>query len=485
MLAAIDLGSNSFRLHIGTFDGEQIRIVNSAREPVRLGAGLDERGNLTLSAMQSAVACLSRFSEILQATPLTRVRVVATNTVRIARNARAFLQLAEKAIGYPIEVISGEEEGRLIYMGVAYALDDVSERRLVIDIGGGSTELVLGQGSEIEEVESFGIGTVATASRFFSGPKITEQAFESAILKARSYFEDGMKPFHPRLWHAAYGSSGTMRTIADVLEKNVIGDSTLSLKNLRALKDWLVACGRQDSIDLAGIKPERISVILGGLPVLIGLAEELGLKQLWPIEAGLRMGVLWDLHMRSRSKDRRRESIKRFMKRHGADEQRAASAKSNAQTLYEQLNPEQEELSRMVSWAAQIHEVGMVVSHTGFHKHGAYLALHADLPGFTQHEQQVLSTLVLAQKGNLRKISDTLADADLAKAVLALRLGVIFMHARIDPAEEDIRLRMRQRIDMELPKGMLASHPTLAYWLGKEQANWEEVGYDFLVRPLV
>jgi exopolyphosphatase/guanosine-5'-triphosphate,3'-diphosphate pyrophosphatase len=485
MLAAIDLGSNSFRLHIGAFDGEQIRIVNSAREPVRLGAGLDERGNLTVSAMQSAVACLSRFSEILQATPLTRVRVVATNTVRIARNARTFLQIAEKAIGYPIEVISGEEEGRLIYMGVACALDDESERRLVIDIGGGSTELALGQGSEIEEVESFGIGTVSTASRFFGGQKITEHAFDSAILKARSYFEDGMKPFHPRLWNVAYGSSGTMRTIADVIEKNAIGDYTLSLKNMRILKDWLIACGRQDSIDLVGVKPERISVILGGLPVLIGLSEELGLKQLWPIEAGLRMGVLWDLHMRSRSKDRRRESIKRFLRRHGVDEQRAAAAKSNARTLYSQLNPEDEELTRMVSWAAQIHEVGMVVSHTGFHKHGAYLALHADLPGFTQHEQEVLSSLVLAQKGNLRKVSETIADTDLAKAVLALRLGIILMHARINPAEEEIKLRMRQRIDLELPKGTLSAHPTLAYWLGKEQASWEEVGIDFLVRPLV
>lgn len=485
MLAAIDLGSNSFRLHIGAFDDDQIRIVNSAREPVRLGAGLDERGNLTVAAMQTAVACLSRFSEILRATPLTSVRVVATNTVRIARNARAFLQLAEKAIGYPIEVISGEEEGRLIYMGVACALNDVSERRLVIDIGGGSTELVLGQGSDIEEVESFAIGTVATASRFFGGQKITGQAFNEAILKARSYFEDGMKPFHPRLWHVAYGSSGTMRTIADVLEINAIGDSTLSLKNLRTLKDWLIACERQDSIDLAGIKPERISVILGGLPVLIGLAEELGLKQLRPIEAGLRMGVLWDLHLRSRSKDRRRESIKRFMKRHGVDEQRAASAKSNTRALNEQLNSDNEEITRLVSWAAQIHEVGMVVSHTGFHKHGAYLALNADLPGFTQHEQQVLSTLVLAQKGSIRKVSDAFADPTVAKAILALRLGIIFMHARINPAEEDIRVRMRHRIDLELPKGMLASHPTLAYWLGKEQANWEEVGFDFLVRPLI
>ncbi len=199
MLAAVDLGSNSFRLHIGSFDGERIRIVNSAREPVRLGAGLDDAGNLTLSAMQTALGCLGRFSQILQATDLTRVRVVATNTVRVARNAKAFLALAEKALGFPIEVISGEEEGRLIYMGVACALDDASERRLVIDIGGGSTELIVGQGSDIESVESFGIGTAKIASAYFPGGRLTAAAFDAATLKARSRFEDHLKPFHPRL----------------------------------------------------------------------------------------------------------------------------------------------------------------------------------------------------------------------------------------------------------------------------------------------
>ncbi|MFM8464046.1 MAG: Ppx/GppA family phosphatase, partial [Burkholderiaceae bacterium] len=140
MLAAVDLGSNSFRLHIGTFDGDRIRIINSAREPVRLGAGLDARRNLSQAAIQSALACLARFSHILQSTPLSGARVVATNTVRVARNASSFLPMFEKAIGYPIEIISGEEEGRLIYMGVASTLNLPLERRLVIDVGGGSTE---------------------------------------------------------------------------------------------------------------------------------------------------------------------------------------------------------------------------------------------------------------------------------------------------------------------------------------------------------
>ena len=481
MLAAVDLGSNSFRLSIGTFDGDRLRIVNSAREPVRLGAGLDKRGNLSAQSIQTAVACLSRFSRILKATPLTNVRVVATNTVRVARNASAFVPLFEKALGYPLEVISGEEEGRLIYMGVASALDLPHERRLVIDIGGGSTELVLGHGHEIEQVESFSIGTVATANRFFDGGRLSATAFDEAELNARSVFEDGLAPFHPRYWEVGYGSSGTMRTLAEVIENNSLGDGQLSMKSLLALRERLIGAGRVSKIDLEGIKPERVAVILGGLPVLLGLAQELRFKSLVSIEAGLRMGVLWDLYLRERKRDRRQDSVRRFMKRFGVDDARASKAAANALVLYAQT-VDNGPLERMLGWAGKLHEVGMVVSHTGFHKHGAYLALNADLPGFTTHEQHLLSVLLLAQKGNLRKVQDAVADNEVARAILALRLGILFMHARLDPAIEPVKLGMRTRIEIEVGSKLMASHPTLAYWLSKEKVAWEEVGRQFVVK---
>lgn len=482
MFAAVDLGSNSFRLHIGTFDGERIRIINSAREPVMLGAGLDRRGNLTPQAIDTALACLSRFARVLKATPLAGVRVVATNTVRIARNAQAFLPLAEKAIGHPIDVISGEEEGRLIYMGVACALDQPRQRRLVIDIGGGSTELILGHGNDIEEVESFGIGTAAMAANFFGGERITAAAFDAAILAARSHFEDGILPFHPKLWDIAYGSSGTMRTLADAIEKNALGDGQLSLKGLIALKEKLIDVGRKSRIDLAGVRAERISVILGGLPVLLGLANEVGLKVLQPVEAGLRMGVLWDLHMRERKRDRRQASVRHFMERFGVDMSRASQAAGNAMSLYRQLCGDNGPQERMLGWAGQLHEVGMMVSHTGFHKHGAYLVLNADLPGFTTHEQHLLSILLLAQKGNLRKVADALTDPDILKAILALRLGILFMHARLDPAIEPVRLQLRSRIELTMGASMLTAHPTLAYWLAKEQSAWGDADRQFVLR---
>ena len=484
MLAAVDLGSNSFRLHIGIHDGETIRIIKSAREPIRLAAGLDQYGNLTTQAMQNALDCLSRFAEILKATPLTSVRVVATNTLRIARNAAAFMPLAEKAIGYPIEIISGEEEGRLIYIGVASFQNQPTERRLVIDIGGGSTELALGQGYDIERVESFGIGTVDTCNRFFADERLTDAAFNAAILSARSHFEDGVADFHPRYWNLVYGSSGTMRTLAELIEKNNLGDGTLSTKNLKSLKDRLIACGKISKIDLVGMKPERISVTLGGLPVLLGLCEELGLRNLKSIEAGLRMGVLWDLHMRASHKDRRDESVLECMRRFGVDKKRANQALANAKALHAQMKPDSNQYERLLGWGAQLHEVGLVVSHTGFHKHGAYLAEHADLPGFTTHEQQVLSTLILAQKGNLRKVPQVLTEADLAKAILSLRIAIIFMHARLDPVSEQIRLRLKSRIEMDISKKTITDHPTLSYWLSKEQGAWNEIGLEFFIRTI-
>lgn len=484
MFAAVDLGSNSFRLHIGMYDGERIRVVNTAREPVRLGAGLDANGNLTQKAMKTGLDCLGRFAQVLRATQLSAVRVVATNTLRVARNAADFIRLAEKAIGYPIEVISGEEEGRLIYMGVASALDLPSERRLVVDIGGGSTELVLGQGHDIAAVESFSIGTVPVATRFFDGDRITASGFDAAVLYARSVFEDGLSEFHPKFWDVGYGSSGTMRTLGDVIEKNVLGDGELSVASMEALRDRLIAAGRVGKIDLAGLKAERVAVVLGGLPVLLGLAQELGLKTLQSIEAGLRMGVLWDLYLRQRKRDRRQDSIRQFMKRFGVDERRASQALANATTLYQQLTGGSGPMDRMIGWAAQVHEVGMMVSHTGFHKHGAYLALNADLPGFTTPEQHLLSVLVLAQKGNLRKVPDALAEPEIAKAILALRLGIIFMHARIDPAIEAVKLRRGQRIEVEIGRHLTNAHPTLAYWMAKEQSAWEEAGVPFVVRQI-
>ena len=483
MFAAVDLGSNSFRLHVGKDEGGAIRIVKSARDPIRLGAGLDSEGNLTEQAMQAALQCLKNFRGILENYRLDAVRVVATNTLRIAKNAQSFLPLAEAAIGYPVEIISGEEEGRLIYMGVSAALAMSDEPRLVIDIGGGSTELILGQGGEIRHVESFSIGTARQSLLFFPGGRIDAASFDAAILSARSQFEDAAPLYHPQFWNAAYGSSGTMRAISEVIERNGIGDGTTSIENLIALKDRLIAAGNVRHADLAGIKPERVIVMAGGLAILIGIMRELGVRTVQAVDAGLRMGVLWDLHLRASKRDRREESVQEFMHRFHVVESRALQVARTAAALYELLKPSSDALGKYLYWSGLLHEIGLSVSHTGYHKHGAYMVEHADLPGFTAREQRVMSMLVVAQKGNLRKLGDALTDPDFAKAVFALRLATIFLHSRIDDVN-GMRLKMKSRIELELKREWIETHPTLSYWIDKERGWWDEVGVDMTVKIL-
>lgn len=482
MLAAVDLGSNSFRLHIGRQDGDLIRIVKSERDPIRLGAGLDKNMFLTDTAIQTALDSLARFRTVLDAYPLEAVRVVATNTMRIAKNAAVFLPAAEQAIGHPIEIISGEEEGRLIYMGVASALGTADERRLVIDIGGGSTELIVGQGFGIDRVESFSIGTVGHSHAFFPDGRITEAAFDKAILSARSHFEDGVPAFLEWPWESVYGSSGTIRAIADAISRNSLGDGKLSYKSMEALKTCLIGFGHVSRIDLVGMKPDRAAIIMGGLAVLMGALRELRVKTMQPVEAGLRMGVLRDLQLRATRRDRREQSVQQFRDRFAVDQTRADHVAQIASGLYAQLKPVSDAYERQLYWSGQLHEVGMAVSHSGYHKHGAYMIENADLPGFTSGEQRLLSKLVLGQKGNLRKLNGTLGDLDFAKAVLALRLAVMAMHSRIDVLADELRVKMKSRIEIEIRRDWIRQHPTLAYWIEKEQEWWGETGIEFLVR---
>jgi exopolyphosphatase/guanosine-5'-triphosphate,3'-diphosphate pyrophosphatase len=483
MYAAVDLGSNSFRLHIGRHEGDVIRVIKSARDPIRLAAGLDENGNLTPAAIKMAVDSLTHFRSILDAYPLEALRVVATNTIRIAKNSHELLPAAEQAIGCPIEVISGEEEGRLIYMGVSNSIAIPGERRLVLDIGGGSTEVILGRGHEIDKVESFGIGTVRHSSTFFPDGRITESGFEAAILSSRSVFEDAAPFYQPQFWRNAYGSSGTIRAIADSISRNGFGDGRVTQHNLALLKQYCIQCGHISQLDLGGIKPERVAMVIGGLAILIGLMQEMNIEVLNPIDAGLRMGVMWDLYLRATKRDRREQAVRNAGKLFHSDGIRAERVAEMARSLYGQLKPATDNYSRHLFWAAMLHEVGLVVSQTGYHKHGAYMIENADMAGFTTREQRVMSRLILSQKGNLRKVGEALGDLDFAKAVLALRLSVTFMHSRVEVDFQDFRLKMKNRIEMEIRRDWIALHPTVSVWLQKEIECWREIGIDFVVRP--
>jgi exopolyphosphatase/guanosine-5'-triphosphate,3'-diphosphate pyrophosphatase len=484
MFAAVDLGSNSFRLHIGEPAAGRMNVVRTARDPIRLAAGLDSNGMLSEAAIRNAVRCLEEFSAILKQYRLDAVRVVGTNTLRIARNADVLLPLAEKAIGYPIEIISGEEEGRLIYMGVDRMLDRPDEKRLVIDIGGGSTEVILGTGPEIHLVESFSIGTHPQGAAYFPGGRIEAGAFDAAVLAARARFEDAAACYREQSWSAAYGSSGTMRAIGEVIARNGIGDGAMSQASLLALRDLLVRLGHVDAFDLPGIKPERIPVMVGGLTVLIGVMQELGFDGMTAINAGLRLGVLADLELRANRHDRRDLAIQACMRRFGVDEQRAGRTAAIARKLHDKLAPQGDTYAHYLSWSCLLHEVGLAVSHSGAHKHAAYIVCNADLPGFTTREQRLMSNLVLGQKGNLRKIRAELAEPGFARAMLALRLAAVFMHAKVDDGVDALKVRLKTRIEIDAPRAWLKSHPTVLCWFEKERAAWGEVGVDFQLRPV-
>ncbi|MCD6026956.1 MAG: Ppx/GppA family phosphatase [Solimicrobium sp.] len=482
MYAAVDLGSNSFRMHIGRLDGDVMRIIKSAREPIRLGAGLDAENNLSAPAIQRAITALSRFSAVLNQYSLESVRVVATNTLRIAKNTGDFIAELENAIGYPIEIISGEEEGRLIYMGVAKVLPNPLENRLVIDIGGGSTEIILGHGPEIIKVASFAVGTVKHSVGFFLEGRLSHENFDASVLSARSNFEDAALLYRSSNWAHVYGSSGSMRTVATALTRNKIGDGSLSLDNLETLKNRCIEVGEINQLHTLGIKQERTTMVVGGLAILIGVMQELNITTLQTIEAGLRLGVIWDLHLRATKHDRREETVQLVSTAFHIDEQRARYVGILAHTLYDQLKPGVSNYISQLVWAARLHEVGLVVSQTGYHKHGAYLIEYADMPGFTTCEQRTMSKLILSQKGNLRKVQELLQDSDLAKAVLALRLAVLFMHTRLELAQAEVNVRMKNKIELEIKNDWLTQHPTLSFWLENEQRAWFEINIDFVLR---
>ena len=482
MLAAIDMGSNSFRLQIGEYINNTIRVIRVAREPNRLAAGLNRDNVLNDKAFQGGIEALRNLRAVLDLYPIDTVRAVATNTLRIAINAPQFLALAEEALGYPIEVISGEEEGRLIYLGVDNLLSMPDERRLVIDIGGGSTEIIRGKGKDIERVESFSIGTVMQSQTFFPKGQITEKAFDDAITSARSYFEDAKSHYRRRHWQAAYGASGTMRAIGEIIGFSPIGDGLLTAENLELLRENMIERGKFSKLDLPPLSLGRASSVVGGLSILIALMRDFSIPVMQTVESGLRMGILWDLSMQSTELDRREESVHRFLRRYGVDRKRARQVAGYAMALYEKLKPQSDTHKNLLRWSALMHEVGIYISSTNYHKHGAYLVENADLAGFTAREQKQMGRFILAQKGNLRKMNEITADPDALKAVLAIRLATIFLRSGAPVSLDDIGIRIGRQIEITMPKRWLKRYETLSYWLGRERNWWTRISIPFVIR---
>jgi len=484
-LAAIDMGSNSFRLEIAQLQGGQYRRREYLKDTVRLGAGLDADGMLTESAMQRGLECLQRFADHLQGFAPTRVRAVATQTLREARNRDEFLRRAQQALGHPIEVISGREEARLIYAGVA-RLQASSLPRLVIDIGGRSTEMILGQGRTPQTAESFQVGSVSLSLRFFPEGRFTEAAFRGAQIAAGAEFEEALNLFERRHWRHALGSSGTVGAVSQILAASGITDGRITPPALRWCIEQCLAAGHQDALRLPGLKDDRRAVVAGGLCILYTLLTQFDIEDLHPAKGALRQGVIFDLAERlgmatgagSPRLEMREASVLALQQRFGVDIAQAQRVQKLAVELHRQLvGRAPRETLRELEWSAALHEIGMMVSHHDHHRHSAYLLAHVDAPGFSQSQLRRLGNLVLGQRGGLRKLEPLLGDESLLWQIVALRLAAIVYHARTDFVTRGLRLaRARGGIDIHVPRTWLHEQPRAVYLLREEAQAWTRAG---------
>jgi exopolyphosphatase / guanosine-5'-triphosphate,3'-diphosphate pyrophosphatase len=497
LLAAIDLGSNSFRLEIGRYDHGQIQRVAYLKETVRQGNGLDADRNLTDEAMQRGWDCLARFAERLSGFKKSQVRAVATQTLREAKNRDVFLKKGCDILGFPIEVIAGTEEARLIYQGVAHMLPSNQDRRLVIDIGGRSTELVLGHGLEATETASFRVGSVAWSMKYFPTGEFTESAFDRAEIAAQAVLEEALSTYPRHLWNKAYGASGTVGAVADILALSGFPEGEISLDGLTWLVKCLVRAGHANKVLLEGLKDDRRAVIGGGVSVLRALMNLLQVSTLYVAQGALRHGVLFDMVDREgHDTDTRDQSIQRLALKFAVDTTQGQRVGRVAVHLLQQMVTKHEaseattldRMYRKLSWASQLHEIGVAISHSDYHKHGAYILDNADLLGFGMPELHRLGQLVLGQRGKLKKLEDALQDNEFAKMLLALRVSLILCHARKDPVYKDLRLVCddhKQRVSLHAPDAWLQEFPQSAHLLKQESTSWQKApwSFEFVTKP--
>jgi exopolyphosphatase/guanosine-5'-triphosphate,3'-diphosphate pyrophosphatase len=485
LLAAIDLGSNSFRLEIGQAQGSHIARSGYWKETVRLAAGLAPDGRLSRRAIDQACTCLARMNERLGGMDAAQVRAVGTQTLRQAVNADQFLAEAQRVLGYPIEIISGREEARLVFEGCTRTLPPSRRRRLVVDIGGASTEVIAGRGFTPAHAESFKIGCVGTTLRFFPEGRIDRVSLRRAQVACAAELEEAQDAFHRYGWDEAYGSSGTIGAAALILRSQGWADGNVTASGLARLRQALLDFGEVRRVQFEGIKTERAEVLVGGIAALSAIFDTFGIEEMRPAKGALRAGLLYDLLGRREHHDVRDATVLRWQQRYGADAALAAKVGATARKLYAALVPDApEEAVRALRFACQLHEIGFAVSHSDYHKHSAYLVRNGDLQGFSTSDQERVAELVLGQRGNLRKVVDALGDRLRAGALLALRLAIVLHHARRPVRLPRWNVVVRNAFEFGIERSWIARRPLTRHLLDEEAQQWARVGIALRIREL-
>jgi exopolyphosphatase/guanosine-5'-triphosphate,3'-diphosphate pyrophosphatase len=411
---------------------------------------------------------------------------VGTNTLRRAKNADDFLQEAEEVLGHPIETISGREEARLIYLGVAHSVANPPGRRLVLDIGGGSTELIVGRDFRPLELESLYLGCVTMSRTYFPGGEIDASRWKRAETAAMQELGPLRRRFRRLGWDQAVGASGTVRSIDAVCRAEGWSDDGITSKSLKRLRDALLRAGHVDRLRLKGLNPERRAVFPGGVAVMAAAFEALGISSMESANGALREGLLYDLLGRSGKEDVRIRSVNALAERFHVDRGQAARVEETARRYLRRLSRPWEltskDTARLLSWAAQLHEIGLDIAHQQFHKHGAYIVAESDLFGFSREDQRVLATLVRAHR---RKFPSGAVKAlprrwrrPAERLAVLLRLAVVLHRSRSSDPLPRLQLGPGKRsLKVRIPSGWMDAHPLTVADLDQERAYLEEAGF--------
>lgn len=485
LIAAVDLGSNSFHMVIAQeFQGE-FRTLEKRGQKVQLAAGLDAAGLLSEDAQQRGLDCLREFAQRLQGMDSNRVSVLATNALRAARNRKEFIDRAEEVLGYPIEVIAGREEARLIYLGVAHTLADDAGKRLVVDIGGGSTEFIIGERFEPLALESLHMGCVSYTRRFFPDGRISEERFNDAVAAASQELLNIETHYKQLGWDSAVGSSGTIRAAEQALLVNGWESEGITAAGLKKLRKQMLQYETTDDVALSGVKPERRQVFIGGLAILQAIFDTFGPQRMIYSDGALREGALWDLVGRSTHENVRERTVQAMSERFYVDQAQAERVRGTAEAMFRQVQQDwrlDSMSAAFLNWSAQLHEIGLSIAHSGFHKHGAYLLQHADMLGFTRQGQSKLAALVRAHRRKWHEelfleITPSRRDSAMKLSRL-LRLAVILNHSRgVHPVPVPELEAADGSLRMTMPQNWLAEHPLTARDLQEEVALQKNAGF--------
>lgn len=490
ILAAVDLGSNSFHMLVARFDHGQLTIIDRLREMVRLGGGLDERQRLSASSQSVALACLRRFGERLRAVKADKVRVAGTNTLRRARSTGRFLQQAAKALGHPVEIISGIEEARLVYLGASHNLPRVDGPRLVVDIGGGSTEIVVGRGLEPVAMESLAVGCVSLGQSAFPDGRLSAKSFAKARMQVRLELEPVRLIFRRSDPVQIAGTSGSIRAAHAVLTALDRAPQGITVEGLEYLIDAMIGFGHVSNICLPELSAERAEVFPAGITILVEVMRAMALPRMNVADGALREGILYDLIGRLTDEDSRVRTVRAMAARYHVDLAQAGRVAATASVLFHQVSSDWDlggEQEQLLAWAAQLHELGLDIAHAHYHRHGAYVLENADMPGFPREEQLVLARLVLGHRRRFERESfQHLPPAwqrPALRLTLLLRLAALFHRSRTDTALPDLRLRVHGRsMELQLPSGWLANNPLTLADLEREQKFLAEAECKLTIR---